>query len=320
MNTHKPAHRLTALALSMLMICGMLPITVSAQAMESNNAIGEIITFEALADATAGEDKPVTITGCPLIGTAAGNYTLTQPTGVTVNITKKPLDISSATVTNKEYDGNTTGTVLEVVFSGLVGSESLVPGTDYTATSTFSDKDIGTGKTVTVTPLLNSTEKANNYSLSGTVNTTANITAKQVDGTVSIDVTQGGGNENIIDEGDIFTANTGGITPDDATLSYQWYRNGTEITSGAGIIYTVADIDTDPIGSLITVRVTGTGNYADSKMSESVEIGRIPLGGSHTRTAAEAPRIATTAPSSSLHPHRTSRIHPRRGKSRFPAQ
>ncbi|MEM1484530.1 S-layer homology domain-containing protein [Oscillospiraceae bacterium PP1C4] len=232
------------------------------------------------ADANAGENKPVTITGFALTGTATSNYTLTQPTDVTVNITKKQLGISSSTVTNKEYDGNIIATVTDVVFSGLVDGESLVLGTDYTAIGIFNNADIGNGKTITVTPMLNSTEKANNYSLFGTVNATANITAKQIDGTVSIDVTQGSGDVNRIDEGDTLTANTGGITPHDATLSYQWYRNGTEISSATGKTYKVAAIGTDPIGSLITVRVTGTDNHADSKMSGSVEIGRIPLGGS----------------------------------------
>ena len=39
-------------------------------------------------DAETGTDKPVTVTGYTLNGTDAGNYTLSQPTGLTVNISK----------------------------------------------------------------------------------------------------------------------------------------------------------------------------------------------------------------------------------------
>ena len=231
-------------------------------------------------DANAGENKPVTITGCALTGAAAGNYTLTQPTDVTVNITTKLLGFASATATNKEYDGNAIAAVTAVVFSGLVDRESLVLGTDYTATGMFDSANVGTGKTVTVTPVLNSTERANNYTLFGTVDATANITAKQIDGTVSIVVTQGGGDASRIDEGDTLTANISGITPNGATLSYQWYRNGVAISGATNQTYIVADSASDTIGSLLAVKVTGTGNYVGTLESNTVEIGRIPLGGS----------------------------------------
>lgn len=260
------------------------------------------------ADANAGENKAVTITGCALTGTAAGNYTLTQPTDVTVNITTKLLGFASATATNKEYDGNAIAAVTAVVFSGLVDGESLVLGTDYTATGMFDSANVGTGKTVTVTPVLNSTERANNYTLFGTVDATANITAKQIDGTVSVDVTQGGGDAGRIDEGDTLTAAISGISPSGATLSYQWYRNGAAISGAANQTYTVAGSGIDTIGSLVSVKVTAAGNYAGTLESGTVEIGRIPLGGSVSidgttalgdtltlNTASLTPSDATTA-------------------------
>lgn len=54
---------------------------------------GEDVTFEkpttgTISDANAGEGKTVTISNIALTGDDAGNYTLTQPTGVTVTINK----------------------------------------------------------------------------------------------------------------------------------------------------------------------------------------------------------------------------------------
>ncbi|MBT8573870.1 hypothetical protein G6699_09880, partial [Polynucleobacter paneuropaeus] len=40
-----------------------------------------------------------------LSGAAAGNYTITQPTGLTANITAKTLTVTGTTVANKVYDG-----------------------------------------------------------------------------------------------------------------------------------------------------------------------------------------------------------------------
>jgi autotransporter-associated beta strand protein len=50
---------------------------------------------------------PVTVTGLALGGTQAGNYTLTQPTGLTANITPAMLTVTGVTVNNKVYDTTT---------------------------------------------------------------------------------------------------------------------------------------------------------------------------------------------------------------------
>ena len=78
MNTHKPAHRLTALALSMLMVFGMTPITVSAQAMEGNSAKNEIIAFEALEEDVATQQLA--------IGTSLEELHLPQSLNATVRV------------------------------------------------------------------------------------------------------------------------------------------------------------------------------------------------------------------------------------------
>ena len=47
------------------------------------------------ADANAGTNKPVTVTGNALGGAGAGNYTLVQPTGLTASITPAPLAVTA---------------------------------------------------------------------------------------------------------------------------------------------------------------------------------------------------------------------------------
>ena len=96
------------------------------------------------------------------------NYTLT--------INPKTLT-ATASASNKVYDGLTTATTT-LTFSGLVGSETL----GQTVGSTFSDKNVGSSKTVTVNSitLVDGTNGglASNYTISSGQTTTANITAK----------------------------------------------------------------------------------------------------------------------------------------------
>lgn len=86
----------------------------------------------------------------------AGTYTLTVTNGTSAimkDVTVKPAEISitGATLAAKTYDGNQDATVTGVEFTGLVNSESLSLGTDYTAEAKFTDKSAGSqSATVTV--------------------------------------------------------------------------------------------------------------------------------------------------------------------------
>ena len=110
----------------------------------------------------------------------AGTYTLTAKNGtrtIEKEVTVEPAEISiaSATVQDKTYDGNQDATVTGVEFTGLVNSESLTSGTDYTATAAFTDKSAGENKTATVTVALAGTVK--NYTFASGGNT-ATATAR----------------------------------------------------------------------------------------------------------------------------------------------
>ena len=89
----------------------------------------------------------------------------------TITISPKTLT-ATASASNKVYDGLTTATTT-LIFSGLVGSETL----GQTVASTFSDKNVATGKTVTVNSITladgSNGGLADNYSISTGQTTTA---------------------------------------------------------------------------------------------------------------------------------------------------
>ncbi|MEI3101503.1 MAG: YDG domain-containing protein [Oscillospiraceae bacterium] len=89
------------------------------------------------------------------------------------------LSITGATLAPKTYDGTTDGTVQSVSFAD---GQSLVLGTDYTATVVYNDPNAGTDKNATVTvTLING-----NYSLASggktaTIQATGNIDPRPVE-------------------------------------------------------------------------------------------------------------------------------------------
>lgn len=102
----------------------------------------------------------------------AGTYTLTASNGTTtiekeITVSPATISITSATVQDKTYDGTTDAMVESVTFDNLVNGESLSLGTDYTATATFADKNVGDSKSATVTVEL----KNGNYTFADDKNT-----------------------------------------------------------------------------------------------------------------------------------------------------
>ncbi|WP_332876065.1 YDG domain-containing protein, partial [Massilia sp. S19_KUP03_FR1] len=176
----------------------------------SGLVVGETVSFSgqsgAFADQNAGTGKSVTVTGITLVDGAnlASNYSVSNPTGVTADITPKALTVTGATASNKVYNGNTKATVSGGALSGLVGSETL---TLSGLSGVFADKNAATGKVVTVSgaQLADGTGLASNYTVNNpsgvtaditqaTINTVSNIVAdsKVYDATTSATVSNAG--------------------------------------------------------------------------------------------------------------------------------
>ncbi|MCX6133089.1 MAG: YDG domain-containing protein [Ignavibacteriales bacterium] len=138
--------------------------------LNTANAVGKFN------DKNVGVNKPVAVTGILLSGAAAGNYSLTQP-ATTASITAKGLTVTGISANDKVYDGTTNAT-LNTSGGALVTviSPDVVTLNKSTAVGTFSDKEVGTNKTVTISGLTISGTDAGNYLLTQPT-TTASITA-----------------------------------------------------------------------------------------------------------------------------------------------
>ncbi len=125
----------------------------------------------------AGTGKVVSTSGFSLGGNDAANYTLTQPTA-TANITMASLTVSGATANNKVYDGTTVTTLNtgSATLAGVFGGDA-VNLVSSTATGTFSNKNVGTGKIVSTLGFTCGGTDAGNYTLIQPV-LIANISAK----------------------------------------------------------------------------------------------------------------------------------------------
>src|SRR5258707_5400955 len=131
------------------------------------------------ANKTVATGKPVTVTGVALSGADAGNYTVSQPSALTADITAKNLTISGALANSREYDGGTTATVnfSGASLSGVIGLDAVsINSSGYAAS--FANKTVATGKPVTVTGVALSGADSGNYTVSQPSALTADITAK----------------------------------------------------------------------------------------------------------------------------------------------
>ena len=135
---------------------------------------GDIVNFTlgngTMANKNADDNKAVT-TNITLTGAAAGNYTLTQPTGISVNITPAPLTITGVSATNRAYNGETTVALIGGEIVGIIGSDEV---TFTRGNGTMSDKNVGDNKAVATTIALTGAG-ASNYTLTQPTGITVNI-------------------------------------------------------------------------------------------------------------------------------------------------
>ncbi|CAN1526081.1 Filamentous haemagglutinin, N-terminal [Burkholderiaceae bacterium] len=109
--------------------------------------------------ANAGVNIPVNLS-YSLSGTAAGNYVISQPTGLTANITPKNISITGQTGASKVYDATTTASMTGGLLSGVVNTDDVA----LTQAGTFASANVGTGIAITPNNVLTGS-KAANYQL-----------------------------------------------------------------------------------------------------------------------------------------------------------
>ena len=117
-------------------------------------------------DVNAGQNKTVTLSSS-YSGADVTNYTFTDQTQTVASIAQRPVQVSASGV-SKVYDGTTAmtgvtmglGAVSGVTDSGIVNGDTVT----VTGIGTFSSKNVGTGKTYTLSGLALSNA---NYVISG---------------------------------------------------------------------------------------------------------------------------------------------------------
>ncbi|CAD6516898.1 YDG domain-containing protein [Paraburkholderia metrosideri] len=124
------------------------------------------------ADKNVGNGKPVTPSTMTIGGTDATNYVLTQPSGLTGNITPRGITVTTS-AQNKTYDGTTAATA-------TVGSTGVLTGDTVNfaftpANANFATPNAGNAIPVTVTGIAASGTDAGNYTYNTVATTTANI-------------------------------------------------------------------------------------------------------------------------------------------------
>jgi hypothetical protein len=92
-------------------------------------------------------------------GPAAGNYTLSEPTGLSGTITPLALTVSGSSVTPRTYDGTTEATLTGGILSGVLSAD-LPYVSLATQTGTFATKNVGVGIAVTANDTLSATGPA----------------------------------------------------------------------------------------------------------------------------------------------------------------
>ncbi len=195
---------------------------------------GDTFTIDrsaSFADKNAGANKPVSVTGVSLSGLDAGNYSVTTGGSAAASITPRPLALTGFDVQDKVYDGTATAIITDAgTLSGVV-TDDVVSAINGGAS--FIDKNVGSGKSVTLNGVVLAGADAGNYSIAATAATTAAITAK--------DLT---------------------ITANDATKTY----DGTAWSGGNGVTYSGF------AGGETSAVLSGTLSYGGSSQ-DAVNVG-----------------------------------------------
>ena len=149
--------------------------------LSDSRVLGDDLTVSmsgaSFSDKNAGNGKTVTANGITVTGADADNYTWSNTAATTADIAKANLVISAA-ASDKVYDA--TKAAEATLSDNRIGSDDLV----ISGSSSFVDKNAGTGKTVIVDGIAVSGSDAQNYTWNDTALATATIEKAQLDITI----------------------------------------------------------------------------------------------------------------------------------------
>ena len=208
-----------------------------------------------------GTGKSVTATGLSLSGADAGNYTLASSSAsTTASINARAL-VVSATGSDKVYDGTASASVIL--------SDNRVSGDNFTdsySAASFTDKNVGPAKPISVTGIAISGPDAGNYTANTAASTSANITTAPVTGHITAsDKTYDG-----LTDATITGRSLDGVIGSDDVILTGGTANFVDKNVGTGKTVTATGL---------TLTGTDAGNYAlaSSSASTTASINLAPL-------------------------------------------
>jgi hypothetical protein len=255
---------LAGLAVSNKIYDGTTSATISTLGTLSGVVSGDTATLNSAGAAatfgseTVGTAKTVTVSGLSLDGTDAGNYSIANQT-TTADITAKALTLAGLTANSKIYDGTASATISNLgTLTGVVLGDNVTLNTSG-AVSVFADKNVGVGKTVTLSGLALGGGDAGNYAM-GNQTTAADITAKNA--TVKANDWIKTYGDTVTFSGVEFTAS--GFVPGDSVTSVTLTSGGAPAAAGVG------DYPIVPSAA----QGTGVSNYNISYSNGTLSVGK----------------------------------------------
>jgi hypothetical protein len=243
-------------------------VTLSSSGVVAGDAVSFSDTGATFATKNAGTGETVTVAGISDSGADAGNYTLANTSATTLaNIT--PLSIIvSGTAQNKVYNGTTVATVETLTGSGVLAGDTV---TFADTGATFNTKNVGTGKTVTISGISAGGGDGGDYAVNTTATTTANITpATLTETATAVSVPQG--------QQPLLTGTVSGFVPGDSianatTGTLAWVANtpafpatGTYAIDGKGLSaqnYLIVQAPGNVDALTVTPELIAQGNPVD---------------------------------------------------------
>jgi hypothetical protein len=146
--------------------------------LADNRIAGDALTVSSVdnfIDPSAGTGKFINVSNITLSGADAQNYMVGGNTATYANIAKAPLTVTAVGV-DKIYDGTTGATV--VLSDTPLGADKV--DVNYSSAS-FADKNVASGKTVTVSGLTLSGADADDYFINAMATTKAAVTPAELD-------------------------------------------------------------------------------------------------------------------------------------------
>ena len=210
--------------------------TVTISGMQNGDANGTVVTTAASisiggATSTSGNYTAGSHTITPSAAASTYGYGFDYDAG-TLTVAQKAITVTNISASDKEYNGNTEATidVSLASFTDLVDGDTVT----VSATGTFSDKNVDTGKTVTLSETYAGTDR-NNYTITSQGSTTADITVKTIttsglSASATVSATYGAG----VDAGSVSLDQIGddvvGVT---ASIVSPVYSNASKLKAGS---------------------------------------------------------------------------------------